>query len=325
MNNNGDDRATRLEPRTLAFLQALEAQAGPPIHTQSPAEARSLLLRTQMNCPVTKQPAALEDWTIKAGPTGTIALRIVRPAGSTGLLPGVMYFHGGGWVLGDKNTHDRLVRELVNSTQSTIVFVDYERSPEARYPIAIEQAYSATAWVAENGALIGVDTSRLAVVGDSVGGNMAAVVTLLAKQRQGPKIDFQVLFYPVTDVDLDNGSYRQFGDGRYWLATAGMEWFWDSYVAADQRQEPTVSPLQAPLEQLQGLPPALIITAENDVLRDKGEAYAHKLMEAGVVVTATRYLGTIHDFVMLNVITDAPPARAAIAQASAALRNAFAR
>jgi acetyl esterase len=228
-------------------------------------------------------------------------------------------------VLGDKESHDRLVRELVNATQTTIVFVDYDRSPEARYPIAIEQAYSATAWVAEHGASLGVDTSRLAVVGDSVGGNMAAVVTMLARERQGPKIDFQLLFYPVTDADLDNGSYRQFGDGNYWLSRAGMTWFWDSYVAADQRRQPTISPLQASLEQLRGLPPALIITAENDVLSDEGEAYVHKLISAGVVVTATRYLGTIHDFIMLNALSSTPAARAAIAQAGAALRNAFAR
>lgn len=325
MNNTSDARTAILEPRTLAFLKTLEAQGGPPIYTLDPADARNVLLDTQMNCRVTKQPAVLEDQIIEAGPTGTISVRIVRPMGRNGLLPGVMYFHGGGWVLGDKETHDRLVRELVNATQTTIVFVDYDRSPEARYPIAIEQAYSATVWVAEHGAALGVDTSRLAVVGDSVGGNIAAAVTLLAKERQGPKVDFQVLFYPVTDANLDNGSYRQFGDGRYWLSAAGMAWFWDSYVAADRRREPAVSPLQASPEQLQGLPPALIITAENDVLRDEGEAYVHKLIQAGVVVTATRYLGTIHDFVMLNAITNTPATRAAIAQAGAALRNAFAR
>jgi acetyl esterase len=282
-------------------------------------------LDVQTGGQVTKRSAIIEDQTIKAGPTGTISLRIVRPAGSTGRLPGVMYFHGGGWMLGSRETHDRLVRELVNATQSTVVFVDYDRSPEAKYPIAIEQAYSATVWVAENGASIGVDPTRLAVVGDSSGGNIAVAVTLLAKQRGVPKIDFQVLFYPVTNANLDNVSYRQFGDGHYWLSTASMAWFWDSYVAITQRQEPTVSPLQASVEQLRGLPPALIITAENDVLRDEAEAYVHKLIQAGVVVTATRYLGTIHDFMMLNALTNTPPARAAIAQASAALRNAFAR
>jgi acetyl esterase len=323
--NNSDDRAARREPQTLAFLQALEVEERPPLHSLPPAAARNALLQAQTQGNVAKQPAALVDRTVVCGPTGTVSLRIVRPIGSTSLLPGILYFHGGGWVLGDTETHDRLLRELVNTTQATIVFVNYDRAPEARFPIALEQAYSATAWVAEHGAAIGVDTSRLAVVGDSAGGNLATVVALLAKQRRGPRLCIQVLFYPVTDANLDNGTYRQYGDGRYWLAKAGMQWFWDSYVAADQRQDPTAAPLQASIEQLRGLPPALIITAENDVLRGEGEAYVHKLIEAGVVVTATRYLGTIHDFVMLNAITRTPATRAAIAQASAALRNAFAR
>jgi len=323
--NNHDERAASLEPHTLAFLQALEAEGGAPIDMLSPAAARNVLLRAQSRGNVAKQPAALADRTINAGPTGAISLRLVRPIGSTSLLPGIMYFHGGSWMLGDAETHDRLLRELVNATQTTIVFVNYDRPPEAKFPIALEQAYSATAWVAEHGATIGVDTSRLAVVGDSVGGNLATTVALLAKQRHGPQLCFQVLFYPVTDANLDNASYRQFGDGRYWLSRAGMQWFWDSYVAAEQRKDPMVAPLQASVDQLRGLPPALIITAENDVLRSEGEAYVHKLIEAGVVVTATRYLGAIHDFVMLNAIAGTPATRAAIAQASAALRTALAR
>ena len=325
MSSNDDERAARLDPQTLAFLRALEAQGGPRLYRLTPAAARTVLLRVQTGSHVAKQTATLEDRTINTGPTGTISLRLVRPVGSTSLLPGVMYFHGGGWLLGDPETHDRLLRELVNATQTTIVFVDYARSPAAKFPLALEQAYSATAWVAQHGATIGVDPSRLAVVGDSVGGTLATVVALLTKQRQGPKLCFQVLFYPVTDANLDNASYRQFGDGSYGLAKTGMQWFWDSYIAADQRKDPTVAPLQATVEQLRGLPPALIITAENDIVRDEGEAYVHKLIEAGVVVTATRYLGTIHDFIMLNALTGTPAARAAIAQASAALRNAFAR
>jgi acetyl esterase len=325
MNNTSDARVGRLDPQTWTFLETLEARQDPPLHTLSPTEARSALLEIQNQGSLARLPAAIEDRTVRVGPTGLVSLRIIRPPGSTSLLPGIIYFHGGGWVLGDKDTHDRLVRELVNATQTTIIFLDYERAPEARYPIAIEQAYSITAWVAAYGASLGVDTSRLAVAGDSVGGNMATVVTLLAKARQGPKIDFQLLFYPVTDADLDNGSYRQYGDGRYWLSTVGMHWFWDSYTAVDQRHIPTISPLQASLEELRDLPPALIITAENDVLRDEGEAYVHKLIEAGVTVTATRYLGTIHDFVVLNGLSGTPAARAAMAQAGAALRNAFAR
>jgi acetyl esterase len=320
-----DRRAMQLEPRTLDFLKGLEAQGGPPLYTLSPADARNVLLNVQRSVNVTKLPADSEDRTIAGGPTGEISLRIVRPQGISSALPGIMYFHGGGWILGDKQTHDRLVREIANGAQATVVFVDYARSPEAKYPVAIEQAYAATKWTAENGASIGVDTSRLVVAGDSVGGNMVAVVTLLARARGGPKIDFQVLFYPVTDASFDTQSYQQFGQAGYWLTREAMRWFWDSYAPEAVRNEPTVSPLRASLDQLKGLPPALLITDENDVLRDEGEAYAHKLMAAGVPVAATRYLGTIHDFVMLNPITGTPAPRAAIAQANDTLRRVFAR
>jgi acetyl esterase len=204
-----------------------------------------------------------------------------------------------------------------------VIFVDYARSPEAKYPTAVEQGYEALEWVAEQGATIGVDTSRLAVMGDSSGGNIATVVALLAKERNGPEIALQILLYPVTDADLNTLSYRKYGNGQYWLAREGMKWFWDSYVDISQRHEPTVSPLQASLRRLRGLPPALIITGENDVLRDEGEAYAHKLQEAGVVVVATRYLGAIHDFAMLNALVNTPPTRAAIAQVNETLHTVF--
>lgn len=326
MKNSSDAQLAVLEPETQAFLRTLEAQGSAPLHTLAPAEARARLVQAQAAGRVVKHPAAIEDQAIQAGPTGSIGLRIIRPSGNTSLLPGVIYFHGGGWVMGDADTHDRLVRELVNATQTTLVFVNYDRSPEARYPIAVEQAYSATAWVAEHGATIRVDTSRLAVAGDGSGGTLATVVTMLAKERQGPKIDFQALFYPATDAQQPGyASYHQFGDGRYWLSTASVAYYWDSYAAADLRREPTVSPLHAPVAQLQGLPPALVITAENDVLRDEGEAYVRKLIEAGVDVTATRYLGTIHGFMMLNALAETPATRAAMAQAGAALRRAFAR
>lgn len=321
-----DGRANRVEPQTLAFLQAVEVQDSAPIQTLTPAAARSRLAAIQSNVQITKAPVAIEERVINAGPTGQLKLWFVRPSGNMGRpLPGILYFHGGGWALGNQETHDRLVRELVNGTQSMLIFVEYDQVPEARYPIAIEQAYQATVWVAEQGAAIGVDPSRLAVVGDGVGGTLAAVVTLLAKQRQGPQLLFQLLFYPVTATEFDTASYRQFGGGDYWLSTTAMQWFWDRYTAAEQRQDPLVAPLQASLAQLQGVPPALIVTAENDPLRDEGEAYVHKLIQAGVTVTATRYLGTIHDFVMLNALTQTPAARAAMAQATAALRNAFAR
>jgi acetyl esterase len=311
-----------VEPHTQAFLDALAAKNGPQIYELSVEDARGVLSAAQTGR-VEKLPADSEDRLIPGGPKGRVAIRIVRPKGSTGVLPAVMYFHGGGWVLGDVETHDRLIREIANGAQAAVVFVAYSRPPEARYPVAIEEAYAATKWVSENGKSINLDCSRLAVAGDSVGGNMAAVVTLLAKQRGGPQIHFQVLFYPVTDADFGTPSYRQFAKG-YFLTQEAMKWFWDHYAPdVAIRTQSTASPLRATIDQLRGLPPALVINGECDVLRDEGEAYARKLIQAGVHVTALRYMGTIHDFVMLNAITDTPAARGAIAQANDALHKVF--
>jgi acetyl esterase len=305
------------------FLAALAAQGGPPLYTLSPEEARAVLAGVQTGQGL-RFEADSEDCTISGGPTGEIGLRIVRPRGHSGPLPVVLYLHGGGWVLGNRETHDRLVREIAAGARATVVFVEYGRAPKAQYPVAIEQAYATTNWVAENGASIKVDPSRLALVGDCVGGTMVAAVTLLAKERGGPPIRFQALFYPVTDANFATASYTQFADGP-WLTRKTMEWFWDSYAPDPAvRNVPTVAPLRASPDQLQDLPPALVITAEADVLRDEGEAYAHKLLAAGVPVTAVRYLGAMHDFVLLNPIAQSLPTRAAIAQAAAVLRAAFA-
>ena len=320
-----DHRAMHLDPHILDFLKELEARGGPALWTLSAASARDVLLSLQRSVTVATLPADCEDRTLRGGPTGEIALRIVRPQGVSGALPAVMYFHGGGWVLGDSETHDRLVREIATGAQATVVFVEYARSPQAKCPVAIEQAYAATTWVAEHGAAIGVDPSRLAVAGDSVGGNLATVTTLLAKERGGPPIEFQVLLYPVTDANFETPSYREFGAEGYWLTRETMRWFWDSYVPAPERHEFIVSPLHASLEQLRGLPPALIMTNEHDVVRDEGEAYAHKLMAAGVPVRATRSLGAIHDLVLLNPLAGTPAARAALAQVNETLRTVFAR
>jgi acetyl esterase/lipase len=312
-----------VEQHTRAFLESLQQNPGPPLYTLSPEQARDVLSGLQVSIPVKKLPADIEDRTVPGGPNGTdISIQIVRPpGGSNETLPVVIYLHGGGWVLGNFDTHERLVRELANSVHAAFVFVNYTPSPEAKYPVSLEQAYAATKWVAQNGQTINVDSSRLAVVGDSVGGNMAAALTLLAKERAGPKIIFQVLFYPVTDASFDTASYDAFQED-YFLTRKNMKWFWDNYTSdKTNRKEPTVSPLQASVEQLKGLPPALIINGEFDVLRDEGEAYAHKLIEAGVPVTGVRYHGTIHDFVMLNPITDTPPVRAAIEQASHMLKK----
>jgi acetyl esterase len=309
-----------LELHTQQFIDSL-ADA-PPIYTLSPVDARSVLVQAQ-SIPVGKPSAQIEDIALPVGPTGSVPIRIVRPTATAEVLPVVMYFHGGGWILGDRDTHDRLVREIAVGAKAAVVFVDYARAPEARYPIAIEQAYAATRYVADNGASLRVDPLRLAVTGDSVGGNMAAAVTLMAKKRRDPKIAFQVLFYPVTDAGFDTPSYAQFADGP-WLTKRAMEWFWDAYLPdLTARKQPTATPLNASLDQLTGLPEALVIVDENDALRDEGEAYARKLSDAGVRVTSVRYNGTIHDFVMLNALADTPATRGAIEQAVSALKGAL--
>ncbi len=307
-----------VEQNTRQFLESLQ---GPPLYTLTPDEARGVLSGLQ-SIQVEKLPAVIDDHAIPNGHNGKLNIKIVKPQGSENEnLPVAMHFHGGGWVLGGFDTHERFIRELANGAHAAIVYVDYTRSPEAKYPTAIEEAYAATKWIVENGQSLNLNTSRLVVVGDSVGGNMAIAVTMLSKERGGPTITFQVLFYPVTDASFDTVSYNKYQDG-YFLTRESMKWFWNNYLPNGiNRKEPIISPLQASTEQLQGLPPALIIVGENDVLRDEGEAYAHKLMNAGVRTTATRYLGTIHDFVMLNPITNTPAVRGAISQATQVLKK----
>lgn len=313
-----------LEPATRKFVENVNKQGGTPIYKLSPKDARKVLSDLQAS-EVAKLPADVEDLNIPAGSDGQVSIRIIRPKGNKEVLPVVMYFHGGGWVLGDKGTHDRLVREIANGAGAAVIFVNFTPSPEAQYPEPIEEAYTATKYIAENGKNLNLDSSRLAVAGDSVGGNMAAAVLLLAKERGGPKIDYQVLFYPVTDANFDTASYQQFA-GDIWLTREAMKWFWDNYLPdKEARKQPTASPLQASVEQLKGQPPALIITDENDVLRDEGEAYAHKLIQAGVNVTAVRYLGTIHDFVMLNALAGTPATCSAVGLVNENLRAVFAR
>lgn len=316
------DNYDGVEQNTQSFLKSLQQNPGPPIYTLLPDQARAVLSGLQTSGTVQKLPAEIENRTISGGPNAKeISITIVRPqSNSNETLPAVMYFHGGGWVLGGFDTHERLVRELANKANVVVIFVNYTPSPEAKYPVALEEAYAATKWIAQNGKTVNVNASRLAVAGDSVGGNMAAAVVLLAKERDGPPIRFQLLFYPVTDANFETSSYMKYKEG-YWLSREAMKWFWDNYVSNQTNiKEPTVSPLRASIDRLRGLPPTLIINGEFDVLRDEGEAYAHKLMEAGVQVTAVRYHGTIHDFVMLNALSDTPAARGAIDQASNSLR-----
>ena len=311
-----------LEPHTQAFIDSLAGST--PIYKLTPEAARNLLHGAQSG-PTNLLPVMSEQRTLAVGPKGQTRIRIVRPVGAQEALPVIVYFHGAGWVMGDQTTHDRLVRQLAVGAHATVVFVDYDRSPEARYPIAIEEDYAVTKYVAEHGSEFNVDTARLAIAGDSVGGNMTAVVSLMAKERKGPAITAQLLFYPVTDAAMDDASYSEFAKGP-WLTKPAMEFFWGAYLPDVQaRKDVHVSPLNATTEQLQGLPQALVITDENDVLRYEGEAYARKLTQAGVTVTATRYQATIHDFVMLNALGETPAAKAAVDQATTFLRAAFSR
>ncbi len=311
----------QLEPEAQEFVKAT---ANPPyLFDLGPEKGREAVNKVQSG-PVSKLPVEIEDRTITGGPGGQVSVRILRPQNAPAMLPAIVYIHGAGWVFGNAHTHDRLIRELAVGAQAAVVFPNFSLSPEARYPTAIEENYAVVKWVAEKGREHGLDPERLAVAGDSVGGNMAAAVTLMAKERGGPRIGGQALFYPVTDASFDTASYGQFATG-YFLRRDAMMWFWDQYApGADERKKITASPLRATTENLRGLPPALVITAEADVLRDEGEAYANKLREAGVRVTAARFQGIIHDFVMLNALANTAAARGAIALANDWLRQGFA-
>ncbi|MFF7251129.1 alpha/beta hydrolase [Embleya sp. NPDC008237] len=309
-----------LEPAAQAFV---EATANPPyLFDLGPEAGRKAVDEVQSGD--TPKLAIDEEWVeVPGGPTGGVGVRIVRPAGAVGPLPVILYIHGAGWVFGNAHTHDRLVRELAVGTGAAVVFPDYSLSPEARYPVAIEQNFAVARWVVTEGAAKNLDAARMAVAGDSVGGNMTAALTLMAKERGGVPLLAQVLFYPVTDANFDTPSYHRFAEG-YFLRRDGMQWFWDQYTTDPaQRAEITASPLRATEEQLAGLPQALVITGEADVLRDEGEAYANKLRAAGVEVTAVRYHGIIHDFVMLDALRGTHAAEAAITQATGFLRCAF--
>lgn len=309
-----------VEHNTQAFLDALNAGTGKPIEQLTPKDARAVLAGAQAGVKLTLPQADLSHKTIQVDGQ-PLELTIVRPAGVKGTLPVFMFFHGGGWVLGDYPTHERLVRDLVAGSGAAAVFVNYTPSPEAHYPVAINQAYAATKWVAEHGKEINVDGKRLAVAGNSVGGNMAAVVSLMAKDKGTPAIKFQLLLWPVTDANFETASYNQYAEGHF-LTKNMMKWFWDNYITdAKQRAEIYASPLRATTAQLKGLPPAMVQTAGADVLRDEGEAYARKLDEAGVPVTAVRYNGMIHDYGLLNVVSQVPAVRSALLQASDELKQ----
>jgi acetyl esterase len=301
-----------------AFLKALNSGSGKPIEQLSVKDARAVLTGAQKGAELPLAQISQKIITVQGKP---LTLTIVKPEHASSTLPVFMFFHGGGWVLGDFPTHERLVRDMVNASGAAAVFVNYQPSPEAHFPVAITQAYEATKWVAEHGAEIGVDGKRLALVGNSVGGNMVAAVALQAKQFKTPAIRYDVMLWPVTDARFDTASYDQFADGHF-LTKNMMKWFWDNYTVSEKdRNNILASPLRATTEQLKGLPPTLIQTAELDVLRDEGEAFGRKLDAAGVPVTVTRYNGMIHDYGLLNALSQEPTVRTAINQAGEELRS----
>jgi len=310
-------------PMEAAAQEFSDATANPPfLYDLGPEKGREVVNQTQAG--EIAKPDVSDEWIkVPGGPDGDVSVRIVRPAGATGTLPVLLYIHGAGWVFGNAGTHDRLVRELAIGAGAAAVFPEYSLSPEAKYPVALEECYGVAKWLAEGAAGQGLDTSRVAIAGDSCGGNLAAATALLAKRRGDITFAAQLLLYPVTDANFDDKSYTQFADG-HWLTRTAMQWYWDQYTNNPaERDLSTVSPLRATEDELAGLPRTLVINAECDVLRDEGENYARHLRRAGVDVTATRYAGIIHDFMMLNALADTNAARAATAQAAAFLREAL--
>jgi acetyl esterase len=305
-----------LDPQVSTFLDLLAAAESPPPQQQTPDEARAgfALLAVVTGPPEVSVPT--EDRSLP-GPKGEIPVRIYRPP-SHGPLPVVVYFHGGGWVIGDITSHDTVCHRLAAGVPAVVVNVDYRLAPEHRFPAAVDDCDAATRWVSEHAADLGADPARLAVAGDSAGGNLAAVVARRARDRGGPPIAFQLLIYPATDMTRSLPSHTENGTG-YLLETDTMAWFTDHYLDGADPRQPDASPLFA--EDLTGLPPALVVTAEFDPLRDEGEAYAERLAEAGVAVTTSRYDGMIHGFYGMDLVIDA--ARSATDETVTALQKAL--
>jgi len=311
----------RIDPQVRAFLADLNKDSSPFWELPQP-KPQEILTGLQNKTLVDMSGVTTAQKTITQGGR-TVKLYIMTPQHVAG-RPGVLLFiHGGVWIVGNFQNHQRLLRDLVVGSGQIGVFVEYTPLPEAKYPTQLEESYAALQWIAAHSGDFGADGSRIAIAGNSVGGNMTAALTLMAKDRNGPKIASQVLLIPATDASVDTASYHEFGTGRF-LARAFMKYGWDLYAPDEKtRNNPYVSPLRASREELKGLPPALVITAENDPLRDEGEAYARKLKEAGVTVAATRYNGMIHDFVLLNAIHEVPGVQASLRQASEAIREAL--
>ncbi|WP_282116023.1 alpha/beta hydrolase [Cellulophaga baltica] len=311
---------THLATGVKEFLEVLNAPGGIPLELRSKEDARQVLLGAQAGVKV--DLSGIEESIKTISQDGyTLKLNLVRPKGVKEKLPVFIFIHGGGWILGDYPTHQRFVRDLVVETGFEAVFVNYTPSPEAKYPTAINEIYAATKWVAAHGNEINVDGNNLAVVGNSVCGNMTAVTALKALENKGPKIKALVMFWPIVAANFDTESYRLYGKDRF-LTTSVMKWMYDQYTTdLKQRQEVYASPLNASIAQLKDFPPTLIQVAENDILRDEGEAFGRKLNEAGVKVSTIRYNGMIHDFGLLNALADLPSTKTMISQAATELKK----
>jgi len=307
--------------KAAAELAAYLSQ-GPALYELPLADVRTAVDGAQTGVPM---PDVDEAWVTAPAEVDDVRVSIIKPRGAEAQLPVVLYMHGGGWILGSVLSHGRLAAELAVAADAAVAFIDYALAPEARYPVQIEQCYAVARWVTEQGESHGLDPSRIAVAGDSAGGNMATVLCMMAKQRGDVNFVQQSMYYPMTDAltDEDSESYRLFKDGPYGTAET-MEWFWSTYLPEqDLRAESTVSPLRATLDELKGLPPALVIVDENDILRDQGEAYAAKLRDADVPTACVRFNGTMHDFMNLNALRDTETTRAAMSLAASTLRRAF--
>jgi acetyl esterase len=305
-----------LDPQVKTILDQLAAAGGPALDEQTPEQARTMFEGMTLLAGAPEDVASVENRTVP-GAGGDIPIRIYTPAGGSAPRPGIVYFHGGGFVIGNIDSHDPTCRSLANLVEAVVISVDYRLAPESRAPAAAEDCYAATKWVAENAASLGIDAGRIAVAGDSAGGNLTAVTALLARDRGGPALKFQLLIYPVTDCTLSQPSMEENGEG-YLLTAAAMRWFCDHYLGATfDAKDPIVSPLYA--GDLSGLPAAHVITAEFDPLRDEGEAYAERLKEAGVPTTVKRYDGLIHGFFGMSMVIDA--ARAAIGEVAGIVKT----
>ena len=305
------------------FVDSLEASGAPPLYTLSPDEARQVLLTAQSDAATPKYECDVKDLRLDVGPTGSVQVRMVKPKGAKDRMPCVMYLHGGGWMLGGKETHDRLIRHIAHEAGVAVAFPEYGLAPDIKYPVSIEQCYAVLEYLGRSSKELGLDPDGIVLAGDSAGGNMATVLAMLSHERGGPGILFQLLFYPVTDAEMDTKSYKDFAEGP-WLTKKAMKWFWDAYLPdLSRRGERNASPLRASDEDLASLPPALIITAENDVLRDEGEEYARRLDDAGCEAACVRINGTMHDFVMLDALSSTAPAKTAMCLGVAAIKKAF--